>query len=549
MSFNINQQPLQVSFGKNTMPLVLRSNTYRINEPTAFSGTLTLKEQPTDGKTIGFNFMRLEKTLIYTFRTNAQGVLDLPIGDIFSQAYIVSLIKKLNNHYIFDKYYNLTTSSLGRRIILTAKEPGSIANMGAFPPTNSIVADFQTTSNGIDTRFLPNFTFHVDLYIEEVFKSGKFTAIESMVGTPDEKGNAAFNLAPRLETFLQPRMVQPTTIKRLENQNNKRYYFVVAEAHGISAEPSLIRKGTIRNILRAGIDDFGHKRFNHRDAKSFFKGKWITHWPTQREITEEQPQYLSLLYPGTPAAIKKVSAGDGLKIYAQVKYKDGTQSNEFILHDAQEALQDEIFTFSTGILNNPQLRQLNNQKEIDSYSIEARYFSRELSVNIAPKINFKVVSSHYQDLFLIYENSLGAWETIRVSGARKSKVEVKKEEYNRIQDITNTDRKTIFHQMESYSEPLAVTTGPIDPDVHKLMLELFTSEDIVLVTPKGYLPVEISSDKYDFENTAENVKSHEFVIRRSQFERNYPVEDIAAKEVEEMDEKIETIGQDVIKRP
>jgi hypothetical protein len=548
MSITILQNPPNISFGKNAMPLVLRSDSYKIRNATTFTTTARFSAQPVQGTIMTFRFDWIDTPILtFTFTSNPIGVFDLPLGDIFQASYINLLITRLNRHYIFDKYYNLSAAPLGRGILFTAKEAGRTPNMSSG---GTWVGSVSLTTIGTEAQYLPNYSFHVDLYIEDTYKSGKFIPVATMEGKPDDAGRAVFNLAPRLESFLNPRMPSPSTIKRLEIQNNKQYYFVAAESFGDNPAPSLIRKSTTRRVLRGGLDDFGHKRFNHRDAKKHFENKWITHWPIEREITEEQPQYLSLFYPGLPTGRSNIlkSGGQGLNIFCEVTYKDGT-TNEFILHNATEALADETFTFSVGIINNPTLRSMNAAKEIQSYAVEAWANGRLGSYQITQKVNFKVVPSHYQDLFLIYENSLGAWETVRVNGARKSKVEVKKEEYSRIQDITNTDRKTIFHQMESYSEPLAVTTGPIDPDVHNLMLELFTSEDIVLVTPKGYLPVEISSDKYDFENTAENVKSHEFVIRRSQYERNYPVEGIAGKEVEEMDEKIETIGDEIIKRP
>jgi hypothetical protein len=510
----IINQPANVSFGRNSMPLHLRTNNYILSQGAKGFFSIIFTGFPAQNDWL---LLRHEgKEYRFTFKLSPQFNYELPTftSGMSIANYTLLLIEKFKELYIIDKLFDVYQTSTNN-IYFTAKEVGSknfvtrsaqsSGNWAWGPGTWS--SQFTT----LDKKFVPNYSLWLELFVEEIYKSQKYTSLPPIQGQPDEEGNVIFNVGPRLECFLQPGMPQPTTQKRLENQNNKRYFYKITESFGDSPIPQKFAQSTVRRVLRGGLDDHSHKLFNFKNSKSFITNKrWLSHWPTTREVTEEQPQYLSMLCQHL--------TNNTLKVYCKVNYADGSTSNEFILHTLQEALNDEIFTLAVGIQNTHALKSMNAANPIKSYTIEAR----TNTMVIAPKITFKVVQAHFQDMFLLYENSLGAWETLRVNGARKSKTEVSKEEYFKVQDIIATDKKAIFHQMQSYHKKIAVTTGPIDTTIHDLCLEIFISEDIAIVTPMGNLPIEIAADKYDWEDTSQNTRSHEFVIFRSQKDRNYP---------------------------
>jgi hypothetical protein len=506
-------------FAKNAMPLKVKSNMYKLNNGTFATDTLSITAPPVQGN--WFQFLASGQLIRFTFKTNPTGTFDLPLkGTQTYTQYANTLIAILQNKYLIDKYIILEAllQTNSTRIKFTSKNIGkqyNIYNDGGENWNSVLAGGFWTkgfTGHAADPAYSPNFRIWCEMYLEEVYKSNIYTPLPLFEEKPNESGICVFNLN-KIAAFLSTKT--PTVGQQLRRmtEHNKRFYFKLTEYYGNNPLPHEVVTSPVKRALLAGIDDYSKGLFAIRDVNNAFtSNRFLTHKSRIRKITKEQPEYLTFI----------ASPGQMIEMRTTIYYTDGT-STDHRIYDLANAETNETWIMSTGVKNCSTIRNLiNPAKTLKKYTCAISSIINNITV-VHPAVTYTIIEENFLDLHIIYKNSFGGYDTERLFGEREPFIPVDKEDYIKPQDIQDTTRKTIYQKLESYQKRQKVSTGAISKAEFEIYLELFLSDDILLVHPNyGYLPIGLTGAKYDWGSTAENTRVHNFEIFNAHKDINYP---------------------------
>jgi hypothetical protein len=512
MSIAFITEPTEISLAKNEMLLRARSNKVLKSEGTAAVATISIPNNPASAEWFSFSF----DGILIKFTFSASGDIDdfvLPLNSgSWSTAYITTLRTEVQKNYYIKQYLKVTQS--GANIIFTQRQRGSRFN---FTAETNISGASWTITNGTDPVYFDT-EILLDIYVR---KNRVFKKLPTQSANIDTSGFFQFDIAEHLLSQTAPQ-VPAIHIAKDENSpmvqsmtsHNLEYYYVMAEHYDGLARRHYTSPE--KRAIRAGVDDIAFLDGFRDPARNFLfpQKKWLTNRPTNREITINQPEYLSIILPEQTTEDFLII---GIIIKAKLYFKNGTEITKTIA-----TLPVSNFTtvlVNTSPINNLNINTHNSGSPLTHYTVWAENTAEE---KIGEDVNYAIIPGDYLDLFLIYENSWGGYDTLRTFGEREAFMEVEKQGLERPRALGyNQNVKTIFSKLEGYQEKVKVSTGAISKSEFELLIDLLKSEDVYIFHEVAFLPVEITPEKYDWGTTAENTRNLVFELSRSKKEINY----------------------------
>lgn len=487
----LDVSPNAIHFSKNRVYAVLSSNKLPVSP--AIAAVYKIELQPgtwfTDGATIKFKWGIGDEAVEFTmFGTSLPGLDNayyyLTTAFVSEATAYADATPHFNANYYLNRDWIIVASPT--EITFTARNKGSAYNLD-WTTTDANVILSQVTA-GADAFTPENYTVLADVYIQEnydpVLNANPYTRVKSIQHRPSENNTVEFDFKELLHPYLgtaQPVLGETPT---LCHQINKRWFIRFTEHYGtIPVGQKVIRvpnspTGFFR-VIKGGL--------SHRDERAalgyysdviaaYFQneGQLLTWRNFARYVTPNQPEWLYLLHGPASAAEVYVKC----KVY----YTDGTD----LTYTAHAVLTGEfnnnVWRYPVGY-NQIDVGGQDPSKEVARYDV---WIENDQGTQLAGLIRFYLEIPHHYERYLVYENSLGGYDTLRIYGGHKGGVKVESGQFEKMvpYNFSADSYEAVGNYNTQYSEEFDASTGALKSESElKQLTELLISEHVFIYDP------------------------------------------------------------------
>lgn len=420
------------------------------------------------------------------------------------------LAEYLPYNYRIARDFDVTRSSSGGEyVILTLKENGNI------PIILTEALTWLTTyySPGVDEVTNENFKLFTRLFIQEDDFPGAdlVLAVETELPVNTDE-QAVFFYQNYIKAYLGNDVPDLTDINGdLCRKMMKQYYIQHAEKYGDPASVKSLTTETTKYAVNGGLS---HQFYsNNSDLITDYisvQKNFFTWAPDNKEIYSGQYDFLYfMIYDSTTT----------LFVYADIYYTDGTSDLSQSITGIVSGQQYYMYWVPVGHNKIAALADAN--KTIDYWEIRvdkagADYITkRRYYYNNKPQIDQEQV---------IFKNSWGAYESIRMFGNKIEGIEVSKDTFENHLDYNYTISDAARKDYNILAQkPITLNTGWMNKDWAKHMQELLLSEDRYIVINDELVPVVLNTDDLQFYVTRQNIYGIEIEFVKAKAEHSYSV--------------------------
>lgn len=387
-------------------------------------------------------------------------------------------------------------------------------------PTRNQVVHRQPAPNPLQYPNRSQLRFRLKLYIQAFFRSNTYTlvttdALEASELPPTRYGTqlvyrgAPFELQQLLDSFLT---LTPPTFRQqrisLAEGLTRQYYTERDVFNGLM--PITSQQSGIVWAIKAGIQETDRlwvsKLFTDSSALA---GRFLTWQPDHKRVLPDQPEYLYFLANQQPAPAV-------LRLRAELTYTDGSME-VVTLFEQTEVTSMSVYCLPVGPIMLGTMRP-----SVRQYAV---WVSDEGDNRLSDVRTFLIDSTYYpQTRYLLFDNSLGGFDTLALTGRGTEKLSTKRAEAERgtAVDGRATFAERIVTGSESRRE-LTVHTGYLRPDERTWLVELALAQQVFLVSDRGHIPVLSRAENYVQQQDDETLIGRQFQFQYSNREYNHSV--------------------------
>ncbi len=281
---------------------------------------------------------------------------------------------------------------------------------------------------------------------------------------------------------------------------------------------STVTTRTKQWILKAGIrrEDEGFLDIFWTSLQAE-KQRFLTWQPDLKHVTYAQEEYLYFLLNFTPLPSQ-------VKLRGQLFFTDGSHSDAQTFKTLNSPFLNDVLIVPVGMQVLDLLTYVPVGKQLWRYQV---WLSNESDAK------FSEVRTYFYDAepglsrFLLFSNSLGGFDTLRMRGKASEQVKVSR---TTAQRDTPADSGVEFSDIYvTYIEgdrELTVSTGYLRYENIQLLeylQELLFAEEIYLITDKGHLPLELVSNQLLTNDDDADLVARTFTFKRANKERSYSI--------------------------
>lgn len=516
------RQPPKVCLAKNQMGWVVFAQNAIVDGVKAVN-RLTVHSLPTANMGTYLRFQLLEHDFFMFCNTTAIANIAPDSGQVFPEGQsgfpIETWVRNvlavwLRKNMLIDTYFEVKTYPGQNYLDLEAKKSDIAYELAELQQGFDI---FGTLDSRFAWRSLSVFTNATNdvfndiritqhLFVEEVFGSGIWTALGKVEHAANTEGYAYFDAAEKVLAYLTGfdfpdyAVTDPGVCVNIQKRVRSSFdIFAQQIIDGNNTE----YQHNFHVALKAGVRK--HDFIEVEDIlEDWIKpNNWLSWRPTERVITEQQPEFLSLLFwperkyqqVSGPGGTSNVA--DDVFVKAQVRYTDGT-NEEITLHTENVLLQNQIGYFPVGLNVVKPLSDPN--KEIAEYSVWA-YLNDHLdgNISIGKTITYVVVEEGFNDRYFLYENSFGCVETLRTQGHRINSVEVRKELLTQLlpidYDVFTSEQNA---KLLGLNFPSTCSCVQETKEDFTAVIDFLISEKVYLIEDDKMKEVVVAADTFDF---------------------------------------------------
>lgn len=379
------------------------------------------------------------------------------------------------------------------------------------------------TVNFIDTATsssnLPNnFKVLLDVHFEDSYQDGDFSSIATLQAIPDTAGYVTFNLQEVIDKAAAYSLADPPIPQFGTNEITKadvlrRFYVRYREDYDNIVSPAwtyddlrLILCGGIAQNIFADYDFF--TSFNADNA-------FLTWYPDGKNVSTDQPEYLPWInFTGADvqisAELRRTTATGTLSTLYRYTF------NGLTLAPYEVALipvgYTEINVASTDVKKYT-VRVIDDSSDWEGGS--PTYLSQSRS--------YYVDYSYYQDpRYLMYLNSFCCPLTLRCTGEIAKSIEIQRTQSERIlaPDYSSTTAE-VFQHDDFFRNLFTYHTGYLSRAEVDALQEMLIYNRIYEVYEEGYIPLYLTSDKWDIYTTRQFLHSLVLETIPAMYRKNY----------------------------
>ncbi|MCU0336343.1 MAG: DUF5977 domain-containing protein [Sediminibacterium sp.] len=247
------------------------------------------------------------------------------------------------------------------------------------------------------------------------------------------------------------------------------------------------QNSTTEFALKGGLkaDDFAG--WKDEFFTTYFNEKlpFLTNSSSEKEISRDQPEYLYFLVNIFPKPTT-------LKLRITLYFNDGTD-DIFTIKTVQNVEQYSVYSIPAGFSNLGLEIHENIVKKIVSYEL---WVSNQDDKRISEVRTFTLDERYYRnDRYIVFSNSLGGYDTMRVTGVGRETLKVTKQSGEReLESNYLPSSSDIFVTGIEGRPETTINTGFLDADATAYLAEILFSEDIYILTKDGLVPVILVDD-------------------------------------------------------
>ncbi|NJO90766.1 MAG: hypothetical protein HC831_18730 [Chloroflexia bacterium] len=243
------------------------------------------------------------------------------------------------------------------------------------------------------------------------------------------------------------------------------------------------------------------------------QGQFLTWQPDRKLISKQQQEYLYF------STISR--AWFSVYLHCKAYFADGTTETKTLKNQTFEA--DKILIVPVGYAQ-LELDTEFPDKEILKYTIWLNNSSDPESYDKRSEPRTYAVDQtefYKQTTYFLYQNSLGAFETLRCTGNLEKIVSHGRQSGKRIIDFTYTQSTRQYFNYDIRSrETVKMNTGYLFRDWKSHLQEFYHSEGIYEIG-SSFLPVVLNTEKLNLPDTRDNIHFDEFEYQYTIENRSY----------------------------
>jgi Family of unknown function (DUF5977) len=325
---------------------------------------------------------------------------------------------------------------------------------------------------------------------------------------------AYFEVSNILHSILEAQTPGYLQNKIVLNPNAVRSFKFTARVENNGIQLSSITS-SLQRVFRGGVNEKQIDGYATSSAQKLFSehfglgNEYLTYCPTD-SLLLNQPQYLSVLINQVPSPTK-------LKLRVLAEYDDNTVDANPSTININKCQAFAMYSFAVGPLA---LGLLSRSKKVVAYTI---WLTNQADAVLTAQKRYTIDSDSYPaERFIVFRNSLSAYETLACVGKVLESIEVTREVFdrNREYDSPATFTEKITNKVTAERQ-LVVNTGWLNTNQRTWLEELVLSEEILLQTDRGLVPLTLIESNYLSDNTDEDLIGRAFTFKYANTERSY----------------------------
>lgn len=353
--------------------------------------------------------------------------------------------------------------------------------------------------SAVDPETKPNLSFRADIFVEKVYLSTNFDQVLSVEQPADDSGQTIFQVQEIVKGFLSSDLPDLTQSQVALSNSFRRFYLQYNEKYG---DPPAHYPSNIVNTRYAAVGGLNEHEF----AKQVFFTDYLptikpflSWWPSALTKPVYPGQYEYLYFPVISLAQTE------LKVKVKVLYDDNATEVITPFNNVTNLNRNEIYKIP---LSNSALGLYQLAKTVVQYDV---WIEDQDDKVVSEVRSYRVVGSRLFFRQFLYENSLGAFDTLICTHEAKGKLKVKSNEITKtlLPGYAVSDGSVEVLEKAGYPE---VKLGIYKSNQEAEHLQDFALSRKVYEVRKGYLiPVKIKCNP-EFLNEDDSVNEFDFVV-------------------------------------
>lgn len=525
MALTITSSPAIVALTGNPVRFTIHTNNNIATPGTCSALVITFFDTGAAGDSFTLKWADKSLTFVCSPTPDDSGLQIVDLSVIANlNDWVDAATVDLRANYLTDKYYSIGCE--GSQLTLTAKNKGSIYDLefeaewtnGVNPPTAILTA-------GVDE--VARTFYKLGLQLQLGFgEDWEFVGEDILPVDPD--GNATFDLHRLFADRVYSEFQWPESsvdIMVLRAHQCMQYYIRYFEQYGDSIFQGKLTASDTFNILAAGISHLQEAIYNRQSlttptsfwTKLQYNQYFLTWQPKEKLIDRWQTEKLYYL-------VRESIASLNLKI--EINYNDDTAKSTITKKTIANPVEFGVYEIICG-LNRLQLAGYDTGI-IDFY----RVWIEDGSANRISEIRTFTIdySNHEEVRQFLFLNSLGGYDTLRVTGDVEDSIEL---ERSTISKVLGADFTELDHQVAAGSvsevKTYKANTGWLTREQVAWIRDFFLSKQVYQIVVGKLVPVLVTTTQATQRRDREDLFSIDFKYRRAFSSEFYSMEIVSAQ--------------------
>lgn len=496
---SIDRQPTDQLFARNPIVFELSTDNYELTPPDLPYVVMAMNSSlaPGSGSILTLIFDGYSLNLIFVASNPGANQLTAYGGGSID-AYTELLRQELSaipaisaNFTVFWDVYN------GFRRLFIRRKEARIINSAQHSVLNILL------DNAIaEATYRPNFRMVIDLYVEENWRQNDWVKVLNVKHYPDENWSTKVNIAQALLDNMGVDL--PSDDVKLCTAINRRWMLEVYEEYGDTPVGWTYDRQTVTGYaLKAGIDDAAYTpEYSAVLPINADNEHFLTTQPAGKYVMTDEPTWLTF----------RIDTEDVPRVNIMCYYSDGSTKGGVIVSSADMsnvgAQQHDVVMVPVGYEQNL-LGNREPNKTMTHYDVQLLPPSPGTSPMYAVRRFYVRHKPELYTRYIVYQNSLGGMDTVRMSGKLSTALKVDKDVSERswkYTDILPKHRVVSYNLTREREHELATAYYP--QDMIEALEDLLGSEYVYLIEADGrFTPITVSKGSTDVSNEADDLFS------------------------------------------
>lgn len=305
---------------------------------------------------------------------------------------------------------------------------------------------------------------------EPDYRSGAATSLSTLRGVPNSVGEVEFNFAPLLQATvgIDPPISQFASgaQSRICENLMSRYAIIFQEFEGTSQSGGL-SVVPFESVINAGFAT----RQGQALKAHYDNNKFLTWQPRIKMVTEYQPEFLYWIAKGGDYMIRVKAYDDDRLVDTQLLHLITTQRYD-VLEFPAGWLQLGLDSLAGGSVNRWTVQIVEGSAQSGGLIKPSESEIMEYQLDCG--------NCSSQTRYVVFQNSLGGYDTLRCTGQNEASFQVNKTTYRTGQGLASNIRE-VYSTVQGSNDSGSLNTGYMPKDNIPWVKDLLRSQDVYIV--------------------------------------------------------------------